>query len=127
MDYKNIEDIWSQESVQEQIKNVLKTIGSLLIEKNRKYGNSAICPKRIFSTADAEEQIKVRLDDKLSRIANHQDDDNEDPILDSVGYMILLMVLRNLKAIEKDYKENQAINGTTNTPVIDTAKTVISD
>jgi hypothetical protein len=127
MDYKNIEDIWSQESVQEQIKNVLKTIGSLLIEKNRKYGNSAICPKRIFSTADAEEQIKVRLDDKLSRIANHQDDDNEDPILDSVGYMILLMVLRNLKAIEKEYKENQAINGITNTPAIDTTKTVISD
>lgn len=127
MDYKNIEDIWSQESVQEQIKNVLKTIGSLLIEKNRKYGNSAICPKRIFSTADAEEQIKVRLDDKLSRIANHQDDDNEDPILDSVGYMILLMVLRNLKTVEKDYKENQAMNGITNTPAIDTTKTVISD
>jgi hypothetical protein len=97
-------NIWSQDSVQEEIKVVLKTIGSLLIEKNRKYGNSAICPKRIFSTADAEEQIKVRLDDKLSRIANHQDDDNEDPVLDSIGYMILLLVLRNLKKKEEEFK-----------------------
>lgn len=104
MEYENKNDIWSQESVQEQIKIILKNIGSLLIEKNRKYGNSAICPKRIFSTADAEEQIKVRLDDKLSRIANHQDDDNEDPILDSVGYMILLLVLRNLKKKEAELK-----------------------
>lgn len=99
-----INNIWSQDSVQEEIKVVLKTIGSLLIEKNRKYGNSAICPKRIFSTADAEEQIKVRLDDKLSRIANHQDDDNEDPVLDSIGYMILLLVLRNLKKKEEEIK-----------------------
>lgn len=103
MEYITKDDIWSQESVQEQIKIVLKNIGSLLIEKNRKYGNSAICPKRIFSTADAEEQIKVRLDDKISRIANHQDDDNEDPILDSVGYMILLLVLRNLKKEEENF------------------------
>ena len=124
MEYKSVEDIWSQESVQEQIKIVLKRIGSLLIEKNRKYGNSAICPKRIFSTADAEEQIKVRLDDKLSRIANHQDDDNEDPILDSVGYMILLMVLRNLKEIEKNTIENNAI-GTIETQ--EQHGTVISD
>jgi hypothetical protein len=124
MDYKSIEDIWSQESVQEQIKIVLKRIGSLLIEKNRKYGNSAICPKRIFSTADAEEQIKVRLDDKLSRIANHQDDDNEDPILDSVGYMILLMVLRNLKELEKNMIENNAIGTLENQ---DNHGTVISD
>lgn len=125
MEYKSIEDIWSQESVQEQIKIVLKRIGSLLIEKNRKYGNSAICPKRIFSTADAEEQIKVRLDDKLSRIANHQDDDNEDPILDSVGYMILLMVLRNLKEIEKQLIENNAIG--TIEAQDQTTTTVISD
>ena len=123
MEYNSVEEIWSQESVQEQIKVILKSIGSLLIEKNRKYGNSAICPKRIFSTADAEEQIKVRLDDKLSRIANHQDDDNEDPILDSVGYMILLLVLRNLKKVEKEYKENKAIG------IIEDKKsgTVISD
>ena len=115
MEYNTKEDIWSQESVQEQIKLVLKNIGSLLIEKNRKYGNSAICPKRIFSTADAEEQIKVRLDDKISRIANHQDDDNEDPILDSVGYMILLLVLRNLKKEEEKFEHQFS------------EKTVISD
>lgn len=107
MEYKSKNDIYSQESVQEQIKVVLHDIGKLLIEKNRKYGNSAICPARIFSKADSEEQIKVRLDDKLTRISNHQDDDNEDPYLDLVGYLILLLVSRNLKKIENEYENNK--------------------
>lgn len=64
----------------------------MLLDKNRKYGNSALEPKRLFSRADAAEQIRVRIDDKLSRIANRQNDDDEDVILDLTGYLILLMV-----------------------------------
>jgi len=68
------------------------TIREILLEKNRKYGNSAINPKRIFSKANSIEQIKVRIDDKLSRIENAQTDDIEDPVLDLIGYLILLRV-----------------------------------
>ena len=67
---------------------------ALLLEKNRKYGNSALEPARIFSKASAEEQILVRIDDKLNRIKNRQNDEDEDVIMDLAGYLILLMVAR---------------------------------
>ena len=67
---------------------------ALLLEKNRKYGNSALEPARIFSKASKEEQILVRIDDKLNRIKNRQQDEDEDVIMDLAGYLILLMVAR---------------------------------
>ena len=125
MEYKSVQQIWTQESVQDQIKTVLKNIGSLLIEKNRKYGNSAICPVRIFSRSDSEEQIKVRIDDKLTRISNHQNDEDEDVYLDLVGYLILLMVNRNLKNIEREFEMYE--NGQSGKQVESKKGTVISD
>ena len=73
---------------------VVDDLARLLIEKNRKYGDSALNPARIFSKADATEQIKVRIDDKLNRIKNAQDDDTEDAVKDLTGYLILLMIAR---------------------------------
>lgn len=70
-------------------------IRDLLIEKNAAYGNSALDPVRIFSQADPIEQIKVRLDDKLSRIARGQHA-GEDVELDLLGYLILLRIARRL-------------------------------
>jgi hypothetical protein len=67
-------------------------IKAMLLEKNRKYGNSAINPKRIFSNADPIEQINVRIDDKLSRIAAGQTDDTEDAETDLIGYLIIKKV-----------------------------------
>ena len=72
--------------------NVLNEIEIMLIEKNRKYGNSALEPKRIFSRASNIEQIKVRIDDKLSRISSAQNDEDEDVINDLIGYLILLKI-----------------------------------
>lgn len=66
----------------------------MLLEKNRKYGNSALEPVRVFSKSDALEQIRVRMDDKLSRIRNAQADDNEDAYMDLVGYLVLYLVAR---------------------------------
>jgi len=66
----------------------------LLLGKNRKYGDAALSPLRVFSKADAVEQIKVRLDDKLSRIANRQDDEDEDVIQDLLGYLVLLRIAK---------------------------------
>lgn len=75
---------------------VLEDLQALLVEKNRKYGASALNPKRIFSKASAIEQLKVRIDDKLSRMANRQNDDDEDPEWDLMGYLVLLRIARLL-------------------------------
>ena len=95
---KNTNEAFSQEAVKEEILNQVKEIGKFLIDKNRKYGNSAIQPTRIFSKASDEEQIMVRLDDKLSRLQSGQCDDDEDVILDIIGYLILLRTIRAIKA-----------------------------
>lgn len=79
---------------QVRIEQVCNEIKNLLIEKNRKYGNSAITPIRIFSKADNLEQIKVRIDDKLNRLKNVQSDEEEDVIQDLIGYLILYKVAK---------------------------------
>jgi hypothetical protein len=82
--------------VSQPISDACDKIKKLLLEKNRKYGNSALSPKRIFSKSCATEQLKVRIDDKLSRIANTGlDGADEDTLQDLIGYLILLMVARD--------------------------------
>jgi len=76
------------------IATVCDEIKELLLEKNRKYGDSALNPVRIFSKSDPLEQIRVRLDDKLSRLRNQQDDEDEDVIADLIGYLVLYQVAR---------------------------------
>jgi len=77
------------------IKKKCEEIANMLIEKNRKYGNSALNPLRIFSKADKIEQLKVRIDDKLNRIKNQQIDEDEDVVKDLVGYLVLLMIAQD--------------------------------
>lgn len=81
---------------QQAIADVCDKLKEFLIEKNRKYGNSALDPVRVFSKASPEEQILVRMDDKLSRIRNRQNDDDEDPFLDLVGYLVLYLAQRKI-------------------------------
>lgn len=81
-------------STQEQISRVCDGIKAMLIEKNRKYGDAAINPIRCFSKASPSEQLLVRIDDKLSRIRNAQTDEDEDPINDLIGYLILLKIAK---------------------------------
>ena len=78
----------------------------LLLAKNRRYGDSALNPVRIFSQAEPLEQINVRIDDKLSRIASGQADDNEDAELDLIGYLILKRVAQR-RAFIADLPANQ--------------------
>lgn len=66
----------------------------MLLEKNRRYGDSATDPKRIFSKQDASDSILVRLDDKISRIAN-SDTIRKNDISDLIGYLMLYCVTQN--------------------------------
>jgi hypothetical protein len=66
----------------------------ILLSKNAAYGNSALDPIRIFSKAGPEEQLRVRADDKLSRLVRGTADGDEDTELDLIGYLILMRVFR---------------------------------
>jgi hypothetical protein len=88
----------AQETALELIKEECDKIFNLLKEKNLKYGNSALSPQRIFSKADPIEQINVRIDDKLSRIKNRQNNEDEDVEQDLIGYLILKRVAKRMSA-----------------------------
>ena len=81
-------------TMEDNIIGTCAAIEELLLEKNRAYGNSALDPVRIFSKADPVEQLRVRIDDKLSRIARGHDYADEDTILDLIGYLVLLKIAR---------------------------------
>jgi hypothetical protein len=74
------------------IATICDQLKELLLEKNRKYGDSALNPVRVFSKTSPIEQIRVRLDDKLSRLRNQQDDEDEDVLTDLIGYLVLYKV-----------------------------------
>lgn len=75
-----------------KILNSCLEIAQMLIDKNISYGNSALEPSRIFSTADSVEQLKVRIDDKLNRIKNNKGFAGDNDIDDLIGYLILYKI-----------------------------------
>ena len=77
-----------------KISTVCDDIKELLIHKNRKYGDSALKPNRIFSKCSATEQLLVRIDDKLNRIMKGAGllDTDEDVVNDLIGYLVLLKI-----------------------------------
>lgn len=79
---------------QAKIRLVCDEIREMLVEKNKRYADSAINPIRIFSKSDNVEQIRVRIDDKLNRLMNQTDDENEDTVLDLIGYLVLYRVAK---------------------------------
>lgn len=69
-------------------------IKAMLLQKNAAYGDSAMNPVRVFSKADPVEQLKVRIDDKLSRLMKGANA-GEDVVLDLIGYLVLLRITTN--------------------------------
>ena len=70
------------------------SIAQMLIEKNIAYGDSALDPVRIFSKSDPAEQLKVRIDDKLSRLMKGTDYPGDNDIDDLIGYLVLLKIAK---------------------------------
>lgn len=84
-------------ATQQLIREECRAVEKLLLSKNRKYGDSAINPTQIFSKLDPIEQIKVRIDDKVNRVRNQQEDEDEDVEQELIGYLILLRVARRVR------------------------------
>lgn len=74
----------------------LAAVAAVLSQKNAEYGSSAEKPMRVFSKSDSLEQLRVRIDDKLSRIACGKLDEAslEDTLIDLVGYLALYAALQ---------------------------------
>lgn len=99
-----VADLRAEQSFDQQLSRVLCEVRDMLLAKNRAYGNSALDPVRIFSRADAVEQLRVRIDDKLSRLmrghiasgrlAEGVSDaiSQEDTVDDLLGYLVLLKI-----------------------------------
>jgi hypothetical protein len=85
----------------EKVNRELLKIGAMLVRKNEKYGNSALDPVRIFSKSDPVEQIKVRIDDKLSRLRTQSAEEDEDVIQDLIGYLVLLKIAQGEKNVRR--------------------------
>ena len=86
-------------SFTQELDATLVQLRTMLIAKNQAYGDSALNPVRIFSKADPIEQLKVRLDDKLSRIARGSEM-GEDVINDMIGYLLIYKIQTN--RLQKD-------------------------
>lgn len=76
----------------QKIINMCHEIAHNLVKKNISYGDSALNPIRLFSSADSTEQLKVRIDDKLNRIKNAQGFPGDNDVDDLIGYLILLKI-----------------------------------
>ena len=80
-----------EQSRAEEITAVFNGIRDLVLEKNKRYGDSALSPIHVFNKLDAESSIRIRLDDKLGRVKN-SDELRQNDISDCVGYLALLCV-----------------------------------
>ena len=79
-----------------EILGICMELAVFLIDKNTAYGDSALDPVRIMSSSDPAEQIRVRMDDKLSRLVRGHAG-GEDALKDLVGYWVLMRVAEKRK------------------------------
>jgi len=82
------------ENTKELIFEICDNIKEFLLEKNKRYGDSALNPNKIFSSLSAEEGICQRIDDKLKRVENNEDLQKND-VVDLIGYLILLCIKKD--------------------------------
>ena len=88
-----MEGIDMTRNTQNDIIEVLDNLKNFLLEKNKKYGDSALNPTMIFSGDAVEMQIRNRIDDKLSRIKN-SDELRKNDTVDLLGYLVLLLIAK---------------------------------
>lgn len=83
---------------QNKIVNYCSKISEILIYKNKMYGNSILEPKQIFYKGGYVDNILMRLDDKIGRIANTSGGNpiRVNDIVDIIGYLILLLIAKNV-------------------------------
>ena len=82
--------IKNEKNTEWAIEQVTESLKELLLEKNKRYGNSALEPLEGIKYTP-EDGIKIRITDKLKRVINSKELRKND-IADVLGYVILLCV-----------------------------------
>ena len=82
-------------STQEKIEQVFDNFKEFLLEKNRRYGDSAVNPLKIFSLHEPENPICSRLDEKLQRVLSSDAGIRFNDTADCIGYLLLLCVQKD--------------------------------
>jgi hypothetical protein len=78
---------------QRDIADECEKLCTMLIAKNRKYGDSALNPVHIFSKEPAHVQLQQQIDHKLARIARGDEStEDEDVTRDLIGYLVLYRI-----------------------------------
>jgi len=75
-----------------RIKSATDALFELLRKRTEQWGDAALDPPCILSSADREERLRVLADTKLCRLSRGTG--TEDDLVDLVGYLILLLVVR---------------------------------
>lgn len=86
-------------NMENAIAKVCDDLKATLLAKNESYGNAVGDPIKIFSKSDKFEQMNVRIDDKLSRIARGSEYQGDDTEMDLAGYLLLK---RAIKIVQGD-------------------------
>ena len=82
-----------------KISEILDAMKDLLLYKNKKYGDSAINPKKIFYKGDSTNSILIRLDDKIGRVMSNPDEKPRvNDVADIIGYCTLLLISMGVTA-----------------------------
>jgi len=85
---------------------VLWRVAHMLYKKNEKYGDSALNPMRVFYNGgdDAADMIRIRIDDKISRLARGSEgiENDLDIYHDLIGYLALLVVAIDNKGVDEE-------------------------
>ena len=87
-------------SREEEIRYLFNQLKQFLLEKNRRYGDSALTPVKVFSKTAANDALLVRIDDKISRIKNSSIIRKND-VVDLVGYLSLYMIQREWSNLDE--------------------------
>lgn len=77
--------------VNQRVVEILRSVTTMLSEKNSTYGDSLTNPDRIVSRADRLASIRVRMDDKIRRMRARELGDDENPMEDLLGFLIVLL------------------------------------
>ena len=92
----------------QRIQEIGNAVISMLLEKNKAYGDSALNPANIFAKGTAIDNLCSRIDDKLMRIKNKGiSDKTEDTINDLIGYLILLKIAIENETLYLNQNENE--------------------
>ena len=83
-----------RKDTQIEIRLTMEEMTNFLISKNEQYGDSVMSPIRIFSDANTEAGLRIRIDDKLNRLLQGNDsmETDEDVVKDLIGYLTLLLI-----------------------------------